>query len=108
MVTTLLIWLFYVAGFIAMFSIMTILAYWLRWVILCCYALVPAMVIVWAGWLVIALPINIMFDGWAFEQKVVKISHWLNDATWNVLCFAFLAPFKAIGLIIDILYWIVN
>ena len=103
-----LLGLYYVVGFLIMFGLLTVLSWWLRWIILCLYALVPTMCVVWAAWLVIALPINILFDGWAFEQKVVKMSHWLNDATWSVLCFAFLAPFKAIGLIIDILYWFVN
>jgi hypothetical protein len=106
--TFLIIGIFYLVGFLVMFGILTALAWWLRWAIACFYAMVPITAAVWAAWLVIALPINLLFDGWAFEKKVVAISHWLNDTTLAVFWFAISAPFKAVGLIIEILYWCVN
>lgn len=108
MFTTLLIWLFYLVGFLVTFGLLTVLAWWGRWVVICFYAMLPATLVVWVAWLIFALPINILFDGTAFEKKVVVISHWLNDATWHLFCFACLLPFKAIGLIIDMLYAIVH
>lgn len=104
--TTILIWLFYLVGFISLTALLLIIVWWTRWIILVAYALVPTMAIIYTIYAILfALPINILFDGSPFEQQVVKFSHLFSESLWNIFVFACTAPFLAIGLIIDILHW---
>ncbi len=104
-----LIGLFYVVGFVILLLITLGLIWWGKWILAVAYAFVPIMGVLWALWaFLIALPMAILFDGSYLERKVVIISHHLNDFTWWLFCLACTAPFKIIGLIIDILYWCVH
>lgn len=107
--TTILIWLLYLVGFITLAAISLILIYWARWILLVAYAMVPIMGIIYGLYaFLFALPINILFDGSPFEQAVVKFSHKFSGLLWDIFAFACTAPFKLIGLIIDILNWIMK
>lgn len=101
--------LFYLVGFLVLFGAFMVLIWWLRWVVVVSYVAIPVMGVIYGLYaFLFALPINIMFDGSPFEKRVVVFSHAFSGLLWDIFCFACLAPFKAIGLIIDILNWCVK
>lgn len=104
-----LVWLFYIIGFIILFGIMLGLIWWAKWIIAVGYIMIPTMGILYTAYAILfALPVSLLFDGTKFEQSVVKFSHAFSGFFWDIFWFGCTAPFKAIGLIIDILHWCMN
>ena len=104
-----LIGICYVVGFLVIFGLISLLCFWLRYCIAIMYALLPILGAFWAAWaLLIAIPLGLIADGSWLEKKVVIISHWLNDATWELLKFCFLFPFKLFIWSADIITWIMK
>lgn len=91
---TVLIGLCYVFGFLMIFGALSLLTWWLRYCVAVMYALMPAMLVFWFFWAwFVVVPIGLLADGSWLDQKVVSISHWLNDANWELIKFCCKFPF---------------
>lgn len=97
--------LMYILGFIVLFGIALVLIWWAKWIVVVYYFMIPTMAVIYTAYAVLfALPINILFDGSPFEKRVVAFSHAFSGFLWDIFWFGCCAPFKLIGLIIDILH----
>lgn len=107
--TFILYGLFYVVGTLAILGVFAVLALWLRWAIICAYAMIPLVTVFYVPYLFLfALPINLFFDGTPFEKKVVIFSHQYQSFIIDIFWFGCTAPFKLIALAITILQWMVS
>jgi hypothetical protein len=89
--------------------VMAVLGWWLRYAVLVGYLLLPVMTVLWGFWaFLVAIPMGLLFDGSAAEQRIVRISHWLNDQCVAVLWFALTLPFKALMLAIQLATWLLG
>jgi len=102
-----MIWIFYIIGFVAIFGLLSLLTWWLRYAVAVMYMLMPTMLVFWFFWAwLVVIPIGLIADGSWLDKKVVAISHWLNDANWELIKFCFAFPFKLFIWSADIVTWI--
>lgn len=85
----------FVVVFFITLGIIAVIGWYLRWVFAVLSMLMPFMLVFWFFWAwLVAIPIGLLADGSALDKKVVVISHWLNDANWELLKFWFLLPYN--------------
>jgi hypothetical protein len=83
--------------------------WWIRYAIAVMYMLMPGMLVFWFFWAwFIVVPIGLLADGSWLDKKVVIISHWLNDANWELIKFCLFLPFKLFIWSADIITWIMH
>ncbi|MRX08986.1 hypothetical protein GJ697_14180 [Pseudoduganella sp. FT25W] len=101
--------LLYLSCVLLTLGIMVVIGWWLRYAVLVGYLLLPGMMVLWGIWgFFVAIPMGLLFDGSAAEQRIVRISHWLNDQCLAVLWFALTLPFKALKLAVDLASWLLG
>jgi hypothetical protein len=86
----------FAVAFILTLGAFTLLAWYLRWMLAVFCLFLPCMMVFWFLWVwLVVIPVGLLASGSNLDKRLVVISHWLNDANWEVLKFGFLLPYRA-------------
>lgn len=101
--------LLYLVAWLLTLGLFTLVAWYVRYAVAVIVALLPALCVFWFLWTwLVAIPMALLFDGSAAEQRIVLISHWFNDRTADILLFFLKLPYYMFISISDIAGWIVH
>ncbi len=82
-------------AFLLTLGLFSLALWYLRWMLAVFYLALPCMMVFWFLWAwLVVIPVGLLADGSPLDRRIVVISHWLNDANWEVLKFGFLLPYR--------------
>ena len=84
-------------------GVFALVGWYLRWMLAVFCVALPGMMVFWFLWTwLVVIPVGLLADGSALDRRIIIISHWFNDANWEILKFGFLLPYRALVLAGDV------